>query len=65
MSEDFQSSPCESLGEDRRIVAFMSAPYFFMFRLSRVFLFTGAFNIVATSCVAFSLCAPRASHIAS
>lgn len=28
MSKDFQSSPCESLGADRCIVAFMSAPYF-------------------------------------
>lgn len=63
MSKYFQSSPRESLGADRCIVAFMSAPYFFMFRLSCVFLFTGASNIVAMSCVAFSLCEPHTSPL--
>lgn len=65
MSKDFQSSPCESLGADRCIVAFMSAPYF----LCSVYpvCFFSLVPLMLSQCLVllFSLCSLRASHVAS
>lgn len=64
MSKDFQSSPCESLGADRCIVAFVSAPYF----LCSVYpvCFFSLVPLILSQCLVLlfhsALCEPHLTH---